>query len=403
MTTPHLFFFLQNGPQLKLILDNKEYVLSCPVIPQCTHTRSPARDPPLSPGVLQLPLNTDPATTVPASPLSPPSQTKNQEQAAQLPDYHYSSNPGLQYHQLPQVNPSAPQSSHPLQPTISTPPGSQQQKFQYPSGPGMSSYAFSRHLQHPPPFLVQDHFPHQVPKLSNGSSPYNPHLPYHYTALNPTIQEKPKHPASSYHPEYHPLAPYQPAAPVTRAPTALPSPSQLKQPTGPQHQTSPPNPQFPYDPQWPVFHPASHPSSPASKPTASGSSSHPSSQFYIPSPSDFRLPTHLPPAREKPQKPEAPQDMCLWSSDPSCSYYSYPYHHIFHQQHYDQSYPSLPSYPKSQPPVTKNPSTTIPWLSPQTPYLQCLKGQLVVFLPFAHPDSVQVRGEYLCNYKNSLP
>ncbi|XP_075318456.1 uncharacterized protein LOC142378112 [Odontesthes bonariensis] len=208
-------------------------VLGVLVIPQFTHTHSPPQDPPSSPGVLQLPLNTDPARTVPTSPLSTPSQTQNQEQAAQLPGYPYYPYPGLQYHQLPQVNPSAPQSSHPLQPTISTPPESQQQRFQYPSGPD------------------------------------------------------------------------------------------------------------------------------------------------------------LPPAREKPQKPEAPQDMCLSSSDPSCS--DYPYHHIFHPQHYDQPYPSLPSYPQIQPPVTKIPSTTIPWLGPQTPYLQCLKGKLVVLLPFADPDSIQVR------------
>ncbi|KAM9769410.1 uncharacterized protein ACNS7B_024018 [Menidia menidia] len=371
---------VDNGLQLKITLNDQEYDLSCPVFPQLSHKHSQHQPPTSLPSYPWLSFITDPTHTVPSPPLSSPPKTQNQQQTAHIPNHHYYAHPGLQYHHLPMVYRPVPQFSHPLQPTIKV-PQRPQQPSQYPSGPDMSGHYFNGHPQYP--YLIpRDHFHHQVPKLSTVSSQYEPHPLHSYGALAPTMQEKPR-----------PLASYQPAlatAPTTKAPSPFPSPSPLKQPTHPQHQTSPLKPQLSYYAQWLVSHPALHPSASFGIPTAStrGSSTYPSNQFYDKHPPYFPPPKHLPPAKGKPQKPHAPQITCRSSSDPSCGY-----HHIFQPQDNDRPHPSLPSSVDSNHPKMEilSATTSPPWLTPHTPSLQCLKGRLVVFLPFADPASIQVR------------
>ncbi|XP_041840229.1 uncharacterized protein LOC121639097 [Melanotaenia boesemani] len=363
---------VNDGLHLHLILDDQEYVLSCPVIPQLLYAHSPPQSP-LSPGEPQF-FVPDPAIRVPVSPTS---QTSNQETTAQLSNYHPYPFPGLLYHQLPQVDRPAPQSSHPPQPTHGS-SESQQQRY-YPSEPASLS-----NLQYPPHyhFLVWGHSAHEVSKLPGGSSQlpavwYHPHLPYFYMASSQTTKENPAPSVVS----------------TTQSSATPPLPSSQKQPVGSQHQTNPLYLQVPYNPHLPVSNPASHPSSPPSSPTASTSGS--SSQFYFQSPFHFPLPTDPPSAREKPQKPATPQGMCQPSSDSTCSdntYPSYPNYPVFYPPHHQQLYPHWPYYPNVQP-SSKIPSTSTnpPWLTPQTPHLQCLEGRMAVFLPFADPESIQVR------------
>ncbi|KAM6940580.1 uncharacterized protein FYW49_017724 [Xenentodon cancila] len=182
----------EDGLQLQLTLDNQEYVLSCPVIPQFPYARSappapPARSDP------QFPYIPDPVNTKPVSPLSYASQTQNQEHSVHLPNYHhYYPYIGLQYHQHSQLYPP-PESPSPTHSTAAGSPGSQQQ-FQYHMESGQMSSSF--------------------------------------------VLENP-HPQSNY-PEYYPPMPYHPepaAAPVTQVPAPHPT-SPSKQPKDPQQSLS---------------------------------------------------------------------------------------------------------------------------------------------------------------------
>lgn len=271
----------------------------------------------------------------------------------------------------------------------------------------------------------------------------------------PPVTQPPKPPASLYYPQYYLQMPYYPAptaAPVAQAPAPLP----FSPPPSPPPPLSPP--EQPVDPQYPVipFYPSapyssyyhygqfpypnpgtevqpassSHPSiDPPSPPTTTtrmmvpkhpGSPSYPFGHFYPERPIYFPpFPPPLP-AKEKPQtifqdpqKPVAPQATCLTHAH-ICGYYPYPYYHPLYPPHYPTPYPAVPQHLQTQPPVTtKKPfttttttpttATTTPTTSftptgptPQIPHVQCLMGSMDAFLPFAHPDSIQVRGQCWC-------
>ncbi|XP_018520597.1 uncharacterized protein LOC127138932 [Lates calcarifer] len=408
----------REGLHLHLILDDQEYILSCPVSPQ-------------------FPYVPNPVSPAPSSPPPPPPQPPTTEQVAQLPDYPYDPYPGLQYPQLPQVYPPGAQPVRPHQPTPGSPPGPQPQQQQEqlslnPMGPGKFPYSPGEHPKYPsPPYQPsvvvqatsapnlspeQDSYSHQVSKLPLGPSQYPsalyyPHVPFYYpavpTAPTPMTQKTttttvppatlpPRPPAHPYYPQYHLQVPYYPAptaASVTQAPAPLPPsssssppPSPPKQPVGPQYQVGPfypPSFYGSYYPYGPVSYikpgvevqppSASHPTT-APPPTTNMmapkqpvSPSYPSGHFYPQGPIYFPPPTPPPPAKEKPQTipqepqtPVDPQPTCPPYTHTICSYYSYPYHpyyhHPFYPPHYHPPYPPVPQYPEIQPPMTtKNP------------------------------------------------
>ncbi|XP_040003239.1 uncharacterized protein LOC120800873 isoform X2 [Xiphias gladius] len=457
------------GLHLHLILDEEEYILSCPVNPQ-------------------FPYVPDPVSPAPTSPPPPPPQPPTKEQIAQLPDYPYYPYPGIQYPQLPQVYPPGPQPVHLPQPTPGSPPGPQQQPLN-PTGLGKLPDSPGEHPKYPsppyqPPVVVQgtsipnlnpaqDSHSHQVSKLPLGPSQYlsglyYPHVSLYYPAvttdLNPAAEkttttvppatQPSRPPASPYYLQYYLQMPYDPAltaVQVTQAPAPLPlSPSSPpssfppKQPVGPQYQVDayyPPAFYSSYYPYGRVFYPESgleeqppsalHPTTarpPTTKtttrmvvPKQPVSPSHPSAHFYPQRPIYFQPPTPQPLPKEKPpiipqepQKPAAPQATCPPYTHTICGYYSYPYYPYYHPlypPHYHPTYPPVPQYPEIQPPMTtKKPftTTTTTTTTPtptsttmstpaqpttQMPHLQCLMGRMVVFLPFAHPHSIQVRDQ----------
>ncbi|XP_071329433.1 uncharacterized protein [Trachinotus anak] len=431
------------GPYLQLILDDQEYILSCPVNPQFPF----------------LPDPVSPASTSPPSP-PPPPQPPTKEQIAQLPYYRY---PGLQLLQLPQVYPPGTQPVHPPQPTEGRPPGPQPQQQQslYPMGLGKLPYSPGNHPKYPSA-PNQSHVVVEATSAPNLNplslfqyqfGLFYPHVPFYYPAVTPpstpaaktttsTIPlatDPPRPPANPYYLQYYP-APT--AAPMTQAPAPLPpSPpfSPPKQPEGPQYKVGPFYPPgfyssyYPYGPiSYPkpgfeVQPPSAAPASAASSPTTTTTTrtmvpeqpNYPSAHFYPQTPIYFHLPTPPPPGEEKsrtihqePQKPAAPQARCPPYTHTICSYYSYPYYpyyHPFYPPHYHPPYPPVPQYPEIQLPMaTKKPFTTTTTTStptptttsstmststqstPQMPHLKCLMGRMVVFLPFAHPDSIQV-------------
>ncbi|XP_044045979.1 uncharacterized protein LOC122873393 [Siniperca chuatsi] len=447
-----------DGFYLQLILDDQEYILSCPV--------TPISSPPLAPGDPRFPYIPDPVRPAPTS-RPPPPQPPTQEQIAQLPDYPHYPYLGFQYPQLPQVYPPGPQPAHPPQPS---PPGPQQQQSLYPMGPGKLPYYPGAHPKYPsPPYqlpLQADGSPHQVSKLPSQypSGVYYPYVPFYYPAVTPVptpaakktttvppATHPPKPPASLYYLQI-PYYPAPTAALVTQAPAALPPsspypPSPPKQSVGPQYPINPFYPPTSYSSYHhygqffqPILglevqpastsHPTIAPPPPPPSPTTSTTTrtmvpklpdapSYPFSQYYPQRPIYFPLPTSLPPAKEKPQtipqepqKPAAPQATCPPYPHTICGYYPYPYHpyyHPLHPPHYHPPYPHVPHYPETPPPMTTKkpftttttPTTTTPtttsstastptWPTPQIPHLQCLMGRMVVFLPFAHPDSIQV-------------
>ncbi|XP_035494362.2 uncharacterized protein LOC118313159 isoform X2 [Scophthalmus maximus] len=360
------------GLHLQLVLDDQEYILSCPVNPQFHH----------------IP---DPVSPAPTTHPPPPPQPPTTEWAPQLPHYPNYPYPGLQYPQLPQVYPPGPQPAQPPKPTPGSPPGAQPQSL-HPIGPPKLPYSPGEHPvylfpPYPPPVveqaistptlsLVQGSQSQQVSKLPPGppqysSGLYYPHVPFYYpaatpaptaaatettttTTLLPDTQPNAS-PANPYYPQYYLQMPYYPAptaAPVTQAPAPLPPP---KQPVVPQHQVSP------------FYPPGSH------------------SSYYPYGPVSYVKPG-------------------LEAQSPY-SYPYYPYYHPFYPPNYHPPCPLVPQYPEIQTPVTtKEPFTTASTTTSTTvstptqptthlPHLQCFMGRMVVFLPFAHPDSLQVQDQ----------
>ncbi|XP_028445997.1 uncharacterized protein LOC114563311 isoform X4 [Perca flavescens] len=153
----------------------------------------------------------------------------------------------------------------------------------------------------------------------------------------------------------------------------------------------------PYPPYWP---PPGSPSGPQQQPH---SPSYPFSQFYP------QTPIYFPPLPAKetfqttpqePQKPAASPATCPSDTNPICTYYPYPYYHSLYLPQYHPHYPPVPQYTETQPTMTTTPPTTTSSTAsttagptPHVSHHQCLMGKMVVFLPFAHPDSIQVRDQ----------
>ncbi|XP_030595913.1 uncharacterized protein LOC115787369 [Archocentrus centrarchus] len=439
-----------DGLQLELVLDDNEYILSCPVSPQFPYAPSTPWSPPLSPGNPQFPYIPDPVRPAATSaPLPTPSPPPTQEQIAKFPEYPHYNYPGLQFPQLPQLYPPGPQAKEPPQPTGDSPPGPQpdilgHQQFLYPGEPGNLPYSLGIPWKYPPfhyqspvttlarpdPNLgpAQDRSPHQVPKLP-PQYPFGvhyPHMSFYYPAVTPAPTPPPqtttttttttvlpattpaKPPSYAFYPQYYLQMPYypepanQPPAPLPPVPPPPPSP-QSKQPVG--------YPAASYDSYygyWPVSYPKPSALHPAAAPPLGPAKTTTDSPGFFSSLFNFHRPIYSQPAASPtPQKPVVPQDICLPYSHTICSYYSYPYYlyHTLYPPHYIPPYPPLPQYPEIQPPVTTpkpststttatpptTSSTTQAWRSPQTLNLQCMTGRMVVFLPFTHPDSIQVR------------
>ncbi|XP_068583428.1 uncharacterized protein [Cebidichthys violaceus] len=182
--------------------------------------------------------------------------------------------------------------------------------------------------------------------------------------------------------------PYYPAAPVTHAPASF-APSPPSPPPSP--------PKQPVGPQYPV-HSAFHP-------PASSSSYYHYGQFSYPGPDlqpasashpTVAPPSPLPTTTTQPNSPSYPFSP-FPAQTPNC-HYPHPYYHPLSPPPCHPPYQPLPQYPENQPPIitaTTPPSTsstpsTTAGPTQQIPHLQCLIGRLVVFLPFAHPDTIQV-------------
>uniref|UniRef100_A0A3Q3BI63 ZP domain-containing protein n=2 Tax=Kryptolebias marmoratus TaxID=37003 RepID=A0A3Q3BI63_KRYMA len=385
-----------DGLQLQLILDDYQFVLSCPVLSQFPSS-SPLPELQLLPrGDLPSSYSPDATRPKPTSTFFAPSRTTHQKPTTHHQTYYTS----LQYHPPvpvpPQVYPPAPQSP---QPRVDNFPGSQMFE-KYPSGFGKLTHSFGGHLRYPVShyrFPVKEYSP-QVFKSPDRPAKYAynlyyPFLPFSYISSTSPAEESPKPSAGGSYPKYYLQTPYHPAttaAPVTRAPATVSPPFfPPKRPEGYPHQTNLQSPPLSSYYGRPDFHPAPQPYAPLLL-SSTDQPKYLSRQLYLQSPFYFQLPTHVPPTTEKPQKPAAPQ-----------GYYSYHYQPNHHTPRLSLPlYPKLqprffmPLDPKSQLPKTKTPYTTsifpdFPTL--QTPHLQCLKDKMAVFLPFANPESLQVR------------
>lgn len=351
--------FPQNGPHLHLLLNDRNYIFSCPVKSQFSYVPPP---PP------------------------PPQQLPTPEQLAQHPGITHSPYHGFHYPHLLQVYP--------------------------PSQPAVAQATSSPHIN-------QESSPHQFPQLPVGFSEYapgwySPYKPFYYPAATPAPTYAAKEsttttyvpPANPNYPWYYLHMPDYPAAPLTQEPAPF---DHSQQPVRdsfnpPASYSSSHNGHFssPGLELQPAF--SSHPITPPSPfpptttrtivPTQLVSNSYPSGQFPAQTPICFPPYTTLLPANSPPNAPAI------------CSHYPYPYYHPL----YPPPYQHLPQDPETRPPITS--TTTAPTTSPtasttagptlQIPQLQCQVGRLVVFLPYAHQDTIQVRGQCLCKHKESL-
>ncbi|KAK2919044.1 hypothetical protein Q8A73_003415 [Channa argus] len=115
-----------------------------------------------------------------------------------------------------------------------------------------------------------------------------------------------------------------------------------------------------------------------------------------PTPAPTTTTTTVPPATQPsrpPGRPYHPQSFFH-----ICSHYPFP-HFSLYPPYYLPPFP-VPQFSQTslttEKLLTTTTTTTTPTpanLTPQMPKLQCLIGWMVVFLPFAHPDSIQVRDQ----------
>ncbi|KAM7394154.1 hypothetical protein PAMP_020973 [Pampus punctatissimus] len=399
---------LGDGLELQFLLDQQEYILSCPVNPQVPYIPSFPYSPPSSPGDPQFPYIPDPApTSPPPSPLPP--QTPTQEE--KLPDYLHHPYPGFQYPEFPHVYHPDLQSVRSPRPTPGSPPGPQPQQSLYPSGSGKLPYSSGENPYYPSPQATS------TPKLPGSQYPSGLYYPIYYPAVTPAptpatkkltttsplATQLPQTPTSLYYPQYYLQMPYypDPTAPVTPASTPFPPsppsplPSPPKQPVGPFYPPGSYSLNYPYDyifyqkPGLDMQPPSTSPSPTTTRTMVPKQPSYPSSQFYP------QWPNYL-----LPQQPGAQQATCAPYTHTICSYYPYPHHPYYHSL-YPPHYPPVSQDPKIEPavpvitqtPTTSSTTSTPTQPTPESPQLHCLMGRMVVFLPFAHPDSIQVRDQ----------
>lgn len=367
---------MQDGLQLHFFKDGQEYIFICPLL--FLHT-------PFDHLFPHFPDTDSPVSTT-HTPTSP--QPHTQGHVTQFPGY--SPYPGFHYLQLPQVYPPGPQFVHAPHSTSNSPPGPkpslQQQlmQFVYLTGPEhipllSEDHPKYPHYQHPLP-VQSPSFP--GPSMENGGSSsqissfpvgsfyyfsnmnysYSP-LQYHEVAADPTSEhcststpsamQLPEPASHLYHSQYYFLLPYP-------APTA-----------GPVIRATSSSPEQPADPQYPVVPVYLLPL-------------YSSNYHFYPTPSSL-IPTL------EPQKAEVPQVTCPPYTENSCSYYSY------YSPLYQPLYPLVPQPVASTTP-TSSAASSLPRATPMIPHLECLVANMTVFLPSAHPGSIEVRGQclYLC-------
>lgn len=329
--------------------------------------------------------DTDSPVSTTHTPASP--QPHTQGHVAQFPGY--SPFPGFHYLLLPQVYPPDPQFVHAPHSTSDSPPGPklslQQQlmQFLYPTGPEHIPLLPDDHPEYPHyqhPLLVQSpSFPepsaedngssNQISSFPVGSFYYFSNVNYSYSPLQyhevaaatpehcststPPAKQLPEPASHLHHSQYYFLLPYS-------APTAGPATQATTSPTTSSPSDQPGDPQYPIVPVYllPLYSSYYH--------------------FY-PTPSPV-IPT------SEPQKAEVPQVSCPPYTENSC-YYSY-YNPLY-------LYPVVP-HPMATPTSAVASSPT--GATPMIPHLKCLVGNMTVFLPSAHPGSIEVKGQclYLC-------
>ncbi|XP_029018094.1 uncharacterized protein LOC114862177 [Betta splendens] len=395
---------------LHLTFDDQEYVLSCPSDPRLLSIPTTPPPPPIDP---QFRSTSDPGRSL----TTPTSHLPTQKQTAQLPQYPF-------LPQMPQVFPPGSQPARPSQPPPGSPPGLQpsQQQFIYPMVSGEWPY-FS---------VVPPKYPYQSPVVDHSfklplksppylSSLYYPHMPFKYPSVTtaPTsvttkatfpLAAPPASPSqrpagNPYYPQYYFKVPNNPApsaAPGTKAPPVLaPLQPPPKQPVGPQYQIGPFYPPgyysayFPYGPvSYSQFGPkVQSPSLPSTTtkitdPSSPDRSAYPPGQFYPYLP----MPPPLPPIKGNLQA------TCPFHT--LCSHH-FSYHFLYHPYYPIPPYSDTQLAPTTKQPLpTTTPTTTAATTPPtpasgttQMPYVQCLMGWVTILLPFAHPDSIQVKDQ----------
>ncbi|CAJ1053473.1 uncharacterized protein LOC117815806 [Xyrichtys novacula] len=410
----------RDGLHVQLLLDNQAYILSCPVSPEFPYAPVFPSSPPATPGDPQSPYIPDPVSPAPTSPpppTPPPPQPPTQEQKAQLPEYPHYPYPGFHYQKLPQVFPPGPQPALPPRPTPDSPPGPQPKSLQalHPSGTDEQLHSFNSNQY--PSEMYHPYVPFYYPAVTPAPTP-----PAETTTSTPTTvppaTQPPQPPANPYYPLYYPHMPYDHAPVVTQVTQehATPSPSPPSPaPTSPPKQPQGP-PQFPLESSYP---PASyrspyhiqeyfHPEPGVEVPSTSASPQSPPPTTRPIDPEPPLSPRAPPPAKHKALTPPQDPAICPAHSHTICNYYYpypyYPYYYPLYPSYYPP-YPLVSQYPQTLPPgTTEKPSiptttstastpTTPTKPAPQTPNLECLSGRMVVFLPFAHPDSIQVRAQ----------
>ncbi|XP_038148775.1 uncharacterized protein LOC119788490 [Cyprinodon tularosa] len=346
-----------DGLHLHLTLDDLLYVLSCPVPSQIPYAPSLPQYQPLSHGD-PLPLNLPhPISPVPTTTPNPLRQASGNEQSIENPHYqkYYS---GFQYQQLPQTSPRALQT---LQPTIES-------IHQYRSGSeplGSNPRYLSHHFQ------FKDNSAHELPD-SPSQDPYPAfytYVPFFHQELNPAVDDHHKPPAGPYYPQYYHQKHHYPVntvKPVTQAPAPLSGLSFLpKGPLNPQHHSAPFNPMSFYH-QQALSYSASHPV--AAPPSGNPDNPiYPTSQSNIQTPFQFLLPPHLPLVNQESKRPLAS-------------------HGTFYPANYHKLHPLFPHYPKAT-----SPTITPKSISPEKSIIKCLEKNMVAFLPFADPNTIQIK------------
>ncbi|KAG7487129.1 hypothetical protein JOB18_047067 [Solea senegalensis] len=194
----------EEGLHLQLVIDNQEYILSCPVIPQFA----------------SIPYPVSPMTT--SYPPPPP-------QIPDIPDYLYYQYPGLKNPHLPQVYPPGPQpvmdpymlphspEKHQMYPSPPYYPELEHSTLHYPAP---TAAAVTRAPQSPAPLSP----PEQPGEPQFPAGPYLPHSSYYPDGLKPgpDVQPPPFYPYSPYYSfyptYYHPPYPLMPQYPDIQTP-----------------------------------------------------------------------------------------------------------------------------------------------------------------------------------------
>lgn len=374
----HCFPVLQDGLQLHFLTDGQEYIFICPLPFPYTHFDHPFPE---------FPNPDSPVSTI-LTRNSPQPHTQGED--AQF--LGYSPYPGFHYPQLSQDYPPGSRFVHAPHSTPDGAPGPkpslQQQLMQFVdlTGPELilllpEEYPEYPNFQHP--LLVQspsypglvpedDGSSNQISSFPVGSFYYSPNMNYSYTPLQyHEVEAAPTREHCSTIPPpatqllehaphlYYFLLPYPEltTGPVTQAPTS---------PT-----TSPP-PEQPADPEYPIVPVYVLP-------------------IYSPYYHFYPTPPPLIPTSES-EKAEVPQVACPTNTKDSCEYDSLYYLNPLYQL----LYPVVSQAVATTPPSSAASSSTR--ATPMIPYFECLVANMTVFLPSAHPGSIEVRGQclYLC-------